>query len=67
MKKLLNIICLIAFLLIAGCEGNGEKPKLRLKGFSVGAIYLNTNFDLGYGQSAQIREIMPIGMLNFEF
>jgi len=67
MKKLLITIICITIFTLSGCAVNGKKPKIKLKGFSVGAMYLRTNINTGFGRSTQIREIVPIATLNFEF
>ena len=73
MKPLLRIILTIFLLFCIGCES------VKLKGFSVGAAYLNTDVETssvnslnGYGQlstkdTTRVEGFMPIALLNFEF
>ena len=63
-----KIILAIAMLMIVltGCASNENPGGLRLDGFSVGATYLHKDFSV-YGQPVEVREVMPIGMLNFKF
>ena len=46
-------------ILLSGCS-------IKPKGFSVGATYLDTKIDM-LGQQSEIKEVMPIVLLNFEF
>lgn len=65
-KILLTIcICLLVVLLIAGCQS------VRVDGFSVGVIYLNTdltnNNRFTGEQSTRVEGVMPTALLNFKF
>ena len=72
MKRLFMILSILVFI-VCGCES----PKL--KGFSVGVIYLNTDIETtstnnlsGYGQlsskdNTKVEGFMPVALLNFEF
>ena len=64
MRKIFYILMLIILLLL-GCQSENGGG-IKLDGFSVGLTYLNTNIET-FGQKAEVREIMPIGLVNFKF
>jgi len=73
MKKVILIIAIL--FLLAGCGENA----IRLDGFSVGVLYLNTDVTTDSSKSlgmfgtatdhqvTHIEEIIPVALLNFKF
>jgi len=64
-RRCVLLFLLLIMIFISGCES------VKLDGFSVGVIYLNTdlttNSSLTGQQSTKADGIMPVGLLNFKF